>query len=95
MFAGLPGAPLVKRRHRVLDGELDWWVDVFEGALAGLALAEREFESDEALRAAAPPSFAALDVTSDVAFTGGALATRPADETLAHARRLLARRAPD
>ncbi|HEU4431485.1 MAG TPA: hypothetical protein VFT98_22180 [Myxococcota bacterium] len=91
VFAALPGARLVKRRHRVLDDGLDWGVDVFEGALAGLVLAEREFDSDDALRAAAPPSFAACEVTDDVAFTGGALATTPASETLARAQRLLER----
>ena len=90
VFAALPGARLVKRRHRVGDGGLEWGVDVFEGALAGLVLAEREFESEAALRAAAMPSFATLEVTNEVAFSGGALATTPAADTLARAKRMLA-----
>jgi CYTH domain-containing protein len=90
VFAGLPGARLAKRRHRASSGGLEWGVDVFEGALAGLVLAEREFDSDAELRAAAPPTFAALEVTDDAAFAGGALAATDPARTLAHAASLLA-----
>lgn len=92
LFAGLPGARLAKRRYRVPSGGLAWGVDVFEGALAGLVLAEREFESEAALHAAAPPDFAAVEVTDDAAFTGGALAHAEPSAVLARAAALLARR---
>jgi CYTH domain-containing protein len=68
-------------------------VDVFEGALAGLVLSEREFDSDAALRAAAAPAFAAREVTGDAAFSGGALANAEPRSVLAHAEALLARHA--
>jgi CYTH domain-containing protein len=90
VFAQLPGARLAKRRHRAESGGLTWGVDVFEGALAGLVLAEREFESEAALRAAAPPDFAALELTDDAAFTGGALAHAEPGGVLACATALLA-----
>jgi CYTH domain-containing protein len=90
VFAALPGARLVKRRHRATSGGVEWGVDVFEGGLAGLVLAEREFGSDAELRAAAPPAFAALEVTDDVTFTGGALATAEPAAVLARAAALLA-----
>jgi CYTH domain-containing protein len=91
VFDALPGARLAKRRHRAASGGLDWGVDVFEGALAGLVLAEREFDSDADLHAAAPPAFAALEVTDDRAFSGGALASADPVAALAHAAALLAR----
>jgi CYTH domain-containing protein len=91
VFARLPGALLAKRRHRATSEGLEWGVDVFEGALSGLVLAEREFDSDAELRAAAPPAFAACEVTDDDAFSGGALAFAHAAALLAHASALLAR----
>lgn len=57
-------------------------VDVFEGPLNGLVLAEAEFESvvDEATFR--PPAEAVAEVTADVRFTGGDLVTLgPADTT--------------
>jgi hypothetical protein len=55
-------------------------IDVFLGALHGLALAETEFETDEEMRAFALPSFAFLDVTNDEMFTGGRLVDLTIDE---------------
>lgn len=85
----LAGKRLVKRRHRVRQTALEWGVDVFEGALAGLVLAEIEAETDAALRAIAPPSFAPLEVTDYAAFTGGALAATEPGAVLARALALL------
>jgi CYTH domain-containing protein len=48
-------------------------IDVFLGALWGLILAETEFETDEEMRAFAPPAFVAVEVTNDETFTGGRL----------------------
>jgi CYTH domain-containing protein len=90
VFRALPGARLVKRRHRAASGGAEWGVDVFEDALAGLVLAEREFGSEAELRSAAPHAFAALEVTDDVAFTGGALAAADPGAVLGRAAALLA-----
>lgn len=74
LFAGLPGRRLHKTRHHCapVDG-VTVSVDAFEGALAGLFLAEAEFNSDEAMRAFTPPSFCGREVTDDPRYTGGAL----------------------
>jgi CYTH domain-containing protein len=90
VFDALPGARIAKLRHRAVSGGLWWNVDLFEGALAGLALSEREFDSAAELHAAAPPNFAVREVTDDDAFSGGALAAANPTDTLAHAAALLA-----
>jgi CYTH domain-containing protein len=77
LLAGLPGRTLRKTRHHlgaVNGAELS--VDTFEGPLAGLVLAEAEFEDAESLRAYPDPDFAVRDVTSDARYNGGALAAR-------------------
>ncbi|MFG2820151.1 hypothetical protein ACGFX4_12055 [Kitasatospora sp. NPDC048365] len=48
-------------------------VDVFDGPLAGLVLAEAEFEDDAAAAAFAVPAGTVAEVTDDPRFTGGAL----------------------
>lgn len=75
-MAGLPGARLAKRRY-VVDG---FSLDVFEGALAGLVLAEVEFESREAALAIAAPAWAKREVTEDAFFQGGVLCRANPDE---------------
>jgi CYTH domain-containing protein len=67
----LPAAVLIKRRHDV-GGE--FVIDVFEGALAGLMLAEISAEDDAKLAAVIVPSWCATEVTEDVAYAGGTLA---------------------
>lgn len=74
-FAGLPGARLVKRRY-ALDGAS---VDLFEGALDGLALAEIEGQSRDAALALAPPAWAGREVTEDPFLTGWSLARTTAE----------------
>jgi len=67
---------LNKTRHylgQVNGAELS--VDRFEGELAGLLLAEAEFESIEAMEAYPMPDFCTFEVTNDTAYTGGALAS--------------------
>jgi CYTH domain-containing protein len=49
-------------------------VDVFEGALAGLVMAEAEFDGAEAMAAYPMPDFAWREVTDDIRYTGGELA---------------------
>lgn len=60
---------LWKARHSVPP----FGIDVFQGALAGLVMAEVEFESGEEAGALAVPAFAGPEVTEDERFTGGAL----------------------
>jgi CYTH domain-containing protein len=91
LFAALPGARLAKRRHFVQSRGLEWGIDVFEGPLTGLVLAEREFDSDAEMSATAAPAFATCEVTDDDAFTGGALANAEPRAVLERARELLAR----
>jgi CYTH domain-containing protein len=49
-------------------------IDVFEDALAGLVLAEAEFDDDESLESFIPPREAVAEVTQDQRLTGGNLA---------------------
>lgn len=70
-LAVLPASALVKRRHDVGGG---FAIDVFEGALAGLMLAEISADDDVALAAIVMPSWCAMEVTEDVAYAGGTLA---------------------
>lgn len=74
LLADLPGQRLRKTRHRLApqDG-ITISVDLFEGTLAGLILAEAEFETAQALAACAMPDFAVREVTDDPRYTGGAL----------------------
>ena len=71
VLAALPAAVLVKRRH---DAGSGFVIDVFEGALAGLVLAEVSADSDAALGAAIPPDWCVAEVTDDPGYAGGQLA---------------------
>lgn len=70
-IAALPAATLIKRRHDAGDG---WVIDIFEGALAGLVLAEVAAADDAAVAAVVAPAWCAVEVTEDPAYAGGALA---------------------
>ena len=74
LLSSLPGKVLRKTRHHLgnLDG-VDVSVDVFEGALSGLIMAEAEFADVEAMNAWPMPDFAYREVTDDVRYTGGRL----------------------
>ena len=48
-------------------------IDVFEGELEGLLLAEAEFDSAAEADALTPPSFILQEVSADTRFTGGQL----------------------
>ena len=58
-------------------------IDVFEGPLIGLVLAEAEFETAAEEAAFQAPLDAILEVTTVARFTGGSLATISTKETLA------------
>lgn len=71
VLAALPAAVLSKTRHSVPP----LGVDVFDGPLDGLVLAEAEFTSDEEADDFTPPAGCVAEVTDDIRFTGGRLVT--------------------
>ena len=76
VLSAVPALELRKTRHSL--GPLG--VDVFDGPLAGLFLAEAEFETEEALTRFPVPSCALAEVTADVRFTGGRFAAMSAKQ---------------
>jgi len=72
VLAALPAATLVKRRQDAGEGIV---IDRFEGALAGLVLAEISADDDEVLAAVVIPTWCRAEVTDDPAYAGGTLAT--------------------
>lgn len=76
VLSSLPAKTLSKIRHSVPP----FGIDVFEGMLRGLILAEAEFQSDEEAASLAVPSFTAGEVTTDPRFTGGSLAVAKRDD---------------
>ncbi|RKE17037.1 hypothetical protein [Streptomyces sp. TLI_171] len=79
LLATLPGPELVKTRLSVAP----FGVDVFEGPLRGLVLAEAEFDTAEAAETFVPPADTVAELTSDPRFTGGSLVR--ADRVALHA----------
>ncbi|MDR3703428.1 MAG: hypothetical protein P4L56_27515 [Candidatus Sulfopaludibacter sp.] len=69
VLANLPAKTLCKTRYSVPP----FGIDVFEGALEGLLLAEAEFDSAAAADALAIPPFLSREVSDDDRFTGGRL----------------------
>ncbi len=69
VLAKLPAKVLTKTRHSVPP----FGIDVFDGALSGLVLAEAEFDSAAAAAALSIPAFIRLEVSDDPRFTGGSL----------------------
>lgn len=84
----LPGADLRKVRHTLVRDEWHFSVDAFEGRHAGLVLAELEVPGADHR---VPAPLGGMEVTGDERFTGGWLASAPADAlsrvlALAHER---------
>lgn len=76
LLSALPGRRLHKTRHALGKvGGADVFVDVFEGPLSGLIMAEAEFGDVEAMAAYPMPDFAFREVTDDIRYTGGRLVT--------------------
>ena len=74
LLAGLPGKVIRKTRHRLaLEDGVTMSVDRFEGELAGLILAESEFETHDLMAAFLAPDFCIREVTDDLRYSGGAL----------------------
>jgi len=68
------GRRIEKRRAVIPVGELRYEVDVFEGALAGLAVTEVEFPTLADAQAFRPPAWFGTEVTEDARYTNAALA---------------------
>jgi CYTH domain-containing protein len=69
VLAQLPASKLSKTRYSVPP----FGIDLFEGTLEGLLIAEAEFDSAAAARALTLPSFLGQEVSADHRFTGGEL----------------------
>ena len=66
---------VTKTRHRIPVGDLVWEVDVFDGANAGLVLAECELErADQPLPR---PAWVGVEVTGDPRYHNSYLAAHP------------------
>ncbi len=74
LFAALPGHWLRKRRHAVPRTSGEFGIDLFEGSLSGLELAEIEQPDAASLAAVPVPEWARSEVTCDPDFQGGTLA---------------------
>jgi adenylate cyclase len=68
------GRRIVKTRYRLPLDEHTIELDVFDGALAGLIVAEVEFNSDADLEAFEPPGWFGTDVSDDPGYTNASLA---------------------
>jgi CYTH domain-containing protein len=75
-MAAMPARALRKVRTSIPP----FGVDQFDGALAGLILAEAEFDTDDDAKALDPPDDALAEVTADERFTGGRLVQASPDE---------------
>jgi adenylate cyclase len=72
------GRRLHKRRHVIPTGELTIELDVYEGDLEGLVVAEIEFPSEDDARAFQPPDWLGDDVTGDPRYLNETLAAEGA-----------------
>lgn len=79
LLSQLPSRELRKARHSVPP----FGIDVFEGALDGLLLAEAEFDSAAEADSLVLPPFIFREVSDDIRFTGGRLARASQDEVRA------------
>lgn len=78
------GRRIEKRRAVVAEGEQRYEVDVFEGVLSGLMVAEVEFPGVDEARAFQPPTWFGAEVTDDARYSNASLAragTLPAEAT--------------
>ena len=70
------GRRLQKRRHRIPQGDLVVEVDVYEGELEGLVVAEIEFPSEEEAGRFEAPEWLGEEVTGDRRYLNETLATQ-------------------
>jgi CYTH domain-containing protein len=69
VLAQLPAGSL----HKVRQSVPPFGIDVFEGEMEGLVLAEAEFDSPDAAERLILPSFITCEISGDARFTGGRL----------------------
>jgi adenylate cyclase len=74
------GARLSKVRYRIPYGELTIELDIYQGKLEGLRVAEVEFESERAADAFRPPEWFGEEVTGDERYLNESLATKGAPQ---------------
>jgi adenylate cyclase len=74
------GRRLRKRRHLLPDDGLGIEVDVYEGELEGLIVAEVEFDSEDQARGFEPPAWLGDEVTGDERFLNENLAVNGAPD---------------
>lgn len=66
-----PHPPIVKKRHELVHAGKLWQVDLFEGALAGLVIAEIELDhADEVIEL---PEWVGIEVTADRRYRNSSL----------------------
>jgi CYTH domain-containing protein len=70
------GRRLQKRRHLIPNGDLTIELDVYEGELEGLVVAEVEFPSEDEARSFEPPEWIGREVTGDERYLNETLASR-------------------
>jgi adenylate cyclase len=70
------GRRLHKRRHVIQQGDSTIELDVYEGDLEGLVVAEIEFDSEEGARRFEPPDWLGEEATGDERYLNETLATR-------------------
>ena len=70
------GRRLRKRRHVIPHGSLEIEVDVYEGELEGMIVAEIEFPSEEEARAFQPLDWLGEEVTGEARYLNESLATK-------------------
>jgi adenylate cyclase len=70
------GRRLHKRRHVIPHGDLKIEVDVYQGDLQGLVVAEIEFDSEDQARRFEPPGWIGDEVTGDERYLNETLATQ-------------------
>jgi adenylate cyclase len=70
------GRRLHKRRHLIPNGDLTIELDVYEGDLTGLLVAEIEFASEDQAREFEPPEWIGEEVTGDERYLNETLATQ-------------------
>jgi adenylate cyclase len=68
------GRRLRKRRHVLPHQGLELELDVYEGELEGLAVAEVEFPDEKSARSFTPPGWLGAEVTGDPAYLNESLA---------------------
>ena len=80
------GRRLHKRRHVLMHGDLKIEVDVYQGDLEGLVVAEIEFATEEDARRFRPPAWLGEEVTGDHRYLNETLATEgaPSARFLSH-----------